>query len=118
MYFPECFAMNAGISAMYFLKPPKSFTDKSSTKYRGLAEILALDQSDASEIEQVRAPAAARQPHRQLRSEQQEYRGHRQRDGAEPIQPHRRQLFGAVGIWSGAGQQAPALAQNIAPLAA
>jgi hypothetical protein len=33
MYFPECFAMNAGISAMYFLKPPKSFTDKSSTKY-------------------------------------------------------------------------------------
>src|SRR5450759_1281344 len=23
MYFPECFAMNAGISAMYFLKPPK-----------------------------------------------------------------------------------------------
>src|SRR5260370_8093344 len=33
MYFPECFAMNAGISAMYFLNPPKSFTDKSSTKY-------------------------------------------------------------------------------------
>src|ERR1700704_4637878 len=33
MYFPECFAMNAGISAMYFLKPPKSFTDRSSTKY-------------------------------------------------------------------------------------
>src|SRR5207248_9951566 len=33
MYLPECFAMNAGISAMYFLKPPKSFTDKSSTRY-------------------------------------------------------------------------------------
>src|ERR1700738_2291185 len=33
MYFPECFAMNAGISATYFLKPPKSFTDRSSTRY-------------------------------------------------------------------------------------
>src|SRR5450631_2547173 len=33
MYFPECLAMYAGISAIYFLKPLKSFTDKSSTKY-------------------------------------------------------------------------------------
>src|SRR6266849_2327308 len=92
---------------------------KTISRYEAaLAEILALDQSDASEIEQMRAPAASRHPNRQLRSEQQQYRGHRQRDGAEPIQPHRRQLFGAVGIWSGAGQQTPALAHDIAPRAA
>ena len=76
----------------------KTIAGLRKTKYRGLAEILTLDQSDASEIEQVRAPAASRQPDHKLRSEQQEHRGHRQRDGAEPIQPHRRQLFGAVGI--------------------
>ena len=35
--FPERLAMNAGISAMYFLKPPKSFTGKSSTKYAFIA---------------------------------------------------------------------------------
>src|SRR5216684_3046400 len=44
MYFPECFAMNAGISAMYFLKPPKSFTDKSSTKYAFIPYLANLHQ--------------------------------------------------------------------------
>src|SRR5258705_4323118 len=82
-----------------------------------LAEVVALDQTDASEIEQMGAPATPRQPDRQLGSDQQECRDHRQRHGAEPIQSHRRQLFGAVGIGSAAGQQAPAFAQNIAPRA-
>src|SRR5258708_27017702 len=82
-----------------------------------LAEVVALDQTDASEIEQMRAPATPRQPERELGSDQQEYRDHRQRHRAEPIQPHRRQFFGAVGIGSAAGQQAPAFAQNIAPRA-
>src|SRR5882672_6274460 len=44
MYFPECFAMNAGISAMYFLKPPTSFTDKSSTKYAFIPHLANLHQ--------------------------------------------------------------------------
>src|SRR6476469_5871839 len=68
-----------------------------------LAEVLTRDQTDASVIEQMRAPAAPRQPDRQLGSDQQECRDPRQRHGAEPIQPHRRQLLGAIGIGSGAG---------------
>src|SRR5665213_4324513 len=39
MYFPECFAMKAGISTMYFLKPAKSFTVKSSTRYAFMAHL-------------------------------------------------------------------------------
>src|SRR6266568_1466132 len=53
MYFPECFAMNAGISATYFLKPAKSFTEKSSTKYafipyheRVVGEVFAVGEGD------------------------------------------------------------------------
>src|SRR6266853_258498 len=53
MYFPECFAMNAGISAMYFLKPPKSFTDRSSTKY-AFIPYLALPREPASDQFAVR----------------------------------------------------------------
>src|SRR5258708_37599940 len=68
-----------------------------------LAEVLAPDQTDASEIEQMRAPATPRQPDRQLGSDQQECRDHRQPHRAEPIPPHQRQLLGAIGIGSGAG---------------
>src|ERR1035437_3101510 len=62
MYFPECFAMNAGISAMYFLKPPKSFTDKPSTKYAfipylaNLHQTSARDQSAPMAFHQLRSP--------------------------------------------------------------
>src|ERR1700676_4950557 len=85
---------------------------------RPLAEIFALDQPDASEIEQMRAPTASRQPNRQLRSDQQKYRDHRQRHGADPVQPHRRQLLRALGIGSAAGYKTPALANKLAPCAA
>src|SRR5207248_11448765 len=50
MYFPECFAMNAGISATYFLKPPKSFTDKSSTRYAFIPASRLLLQQPRSRI--------------------------------------------------------------------
>jgi hypothetical protein len=46
MYFPECFAMNAGISAIYFLKPPKSFTDKSSTRYAFIPYLASQHQTE------------------------------------------------------------------------
>jgi hypothetical protein len=39
--------MNAGISAMYFLKPPKSFTDKSSTKYAFIPYLANLHQTNS-----------------------------------------------------------------------
>src|SRR3984893_6310781 len=62
MYFPECFAMNAGISAMYFLKPPKSFTDKSSTKYAFIRYLANLDQTNSRsgwQIVRIRGDAQA-----------------------------------------------------------
>src|SRR6476660_10258127 len=54
-----------------------------------LAKILALDQPDACEIEQMRAPASSRQPDPERRSNQQKYRSHRKRHAADPVQPHR-----------------------------
>src|ERR1700686_2540800 len=62
MYFPECFAMNAGISAMYFLKPPKSFTDKSSTKYAFIRYLANLHQTNSRsgwQIVRIRGDAQA-----------------------------------------------------------
>src|SRR6266702_1204933 len=55
-----------------------------------LAEIFTLDEPDAFDIEQMRAPASSRQRHRQLRGDQQRYHDHRNRHGADPVQPHRR----------------------------
>src|SRR5882757_4432168 len=55
-----------------------------------LAEIFSLDEPDAFDIEQMRAPASSRQRNRQLRGDQQRYHDHRNRHGADPVQPHRR----------------------------
>src|ERR1700730_7381958 len=59
--------------------------------------------TDASGIEQMRAPTASHQSERPLRRGQQRYRDHRQRDRAGGVEPHRRQFLGAVGIGTVAG---------------
>ena len=82
------------------------------------AKLLALDAPDTLDIEQMRAPAAARESDTAPGCGEQQQGDHRQRHRADPVQPHRRQFLGAAGIRSAAGRQMPALPDHIAPRAA
>src|ERR1700742_5247740 len=52
MYFPECFAMKAGISATYFMNPARSLTEKSSTRYAFMGSSIA--ELDAGILDHLR----------------------------------------------------------------
>ena len=86
-------------------KRDRSGTTTTISRYRNLSLSISRD---AFEIEQMRAPAVSRQFRRELRRGQQQHRGHRQRHGADPVQPHRRQFLAAAGIGPAAAQQTPA----------
>jgi hypothetical protein len=52
------------------------------------AEIFALDEADAFDIEQMRAPASSRQRDRLPWHRQQKDYHHQERHGADPVEPH------------------------------
>src|SRR5438477_11321906 len=63
----------------------------------------------------MRAKAAARERGSRFRRGEQRHCKQRQRNGADPVEPHRRQLLGAVGIGRLADTQTVALPEYVTP---